>query len=215
MSLRVAVEQETRHITVERISDPAQSPLAQEVDSLTTTVVRSEAGISIPSIKKLVSPVPDSALADSLALFGKFQGDWRVDMEWNVTNGPIIRGKGEAHFGYILDGKAVLDVWTAQSEEKPGETRKGFTGTALRFYEPKYSRWRCVWIEPGKDIRQEFKGGQVDDEIILEGTSINGLPEKWIYYEIKPDSFRWRGLESPDKGKTWNITDRLRAQRQN
>lgn len=136
-------------------------------------------------------------------------------MEWNVSSGPIVGGKGEAHFGYILEGKAVLDVWSAQSNEKPGETRKGFTGVALRFYDPQQTGWRCIWIEPGKGILQVFKGGRVNDEIVLEGTTPKGYPEKWVYYDIKPDSFRWRGLESRDNGGTWSITDRLYARRQN
>lgn len=36
---------------------------------------------------------------------------------------------------------------------------------------------------------------------------------KWVFSDIKPDSFKWRGEESKDGGKSWVLTERMQIHR--
>src|SRR5262249_52022022 len=49
--------------------------------------------------------------ADKLMLFGQFVGSW--DVEWAATgaNGEPATATGELHFGWVLGGRAVQDIW--------------------------------------------------------------------------------------------------------
>jgi len=38
-----------------------------------------------------------------------------------------------------------------------------------------------------------LQGKQVGDEIVITGKSADGSSIRWIFSEIKPESFRWRG----------------------
>jgi hypothetical protein len=49
--------------------------------------------------------------ADKLMFFGKFVGDWEFDMTATKPDGSQVDGKGEWYFGWVLNGRALQDVW--------------------------------------------------------------------------------------------------------
>ena len=71
-----------------------------------------------------------------LGTFGQFIGSW--DLDWYIEG---ARAKGELHFGWVLGGRAIQDVWVV-----PGR----FHGSTLRFYDRALGAWRSTWIEPDK-----------------------------------------------------------------
>src|SRR6266511_3189796 len=54
-------------------------------------------------------------------------------------------------------------------------------------------------------------GRKVADEIIIDGKAADGTPTRWIFSEIKQNSFHWRGEKLVDK--TWRIYEELSARR--
>lgn len=167
---------------------------------------------AVPShraIKDLLAEGPDPGMRDKLMLFGQFVGDWKIDEEFfDPKSGSKASGKGYAHFGWILYGTAVQDVWEGESVHP-----KHF-GTTVRVYDPKTDTWNCVWISPPDRIFQRLTGRKVGDEIVLETRTLEGdFPERWIFSEITPRSFHWHSEESHDGGKTWILTEDTRAQR--
>ncbi len=86
-------------------------------------------------------------------------------------------------------------------------------GTMVRFYDPNIDAWHCVWVAPLSRVVQTFTARRVGDEIILEGKNAQGFLERWIFSEIKPDSFHWRAVESRDQGQTWHLDQRIWAVR--
>ena len=62
---------------------------------------------------------PDPAYAEQLRLFGRFVGAW--DIEWRGTdrNGQPATMTGELHFGWVLGGRAVQDVWKVPASGSP------------------------------------------------------------------------------------------------
>jgi hypothetical protein len=167
-------------------------------------------------IKGLGADSPDPELKEKLMLFGQFIGDWEIESQWFLPDGSTPTGKGEIHFGWILSGTAIQDVWSGRVENPPpGFPSTGF-GTTIRFYDPKIKALRVVWIAPIGGIIQTFLARAVGDEIILEGMTPDGqYPERWILSEITSRSFRWRSVESRDDEKTWQVTQKIEARKIN
>jgi hypothetical protein len=116
---------------------------------------------------------------------------------------------GELHWGWILDGKAVQDVWMFRDEESK---RMVPAGTTFRMYDPKIDAWHSVWITAQRHEVLSFIGRRVADEIALEGKFENALL-KWIFSDITPNSFTWREEKSSDLGKTWTLTEKMKIRR--
>jgi hypothetical protein len=126
------------------------------------------------------------------------------------VNGKWVSLNGEVHFAWILNGKAIQDVWLGYREDSKDNV---VFGTTVRFYDEKIDAWRSTWISPLKGLVQMFIGRKVKDEIILELQNTNGYPENWIFSEITSNSFRWRSEETHDKGKTWMLTEEMQIKR--
>lgn len=164
-------------------------------------------------IKGLGADGPDPKMREKLMLFGQFVGDWDiVEARYPQSDGTEIMRKGEIHFGWILDGRAVQDVWMTYQENAPQVVP---AGTTIRFYDPKIDAWHSIWIAPKDGVVQTFVARKVDDEIVLEGKTKEGYPEHWIFSDITPNSFRWRSVESHDNGKTWQLTEEMQVRRTN
>jgi hypothetical protein len=162
-------------------------------------------------IKGLGAKGPDPSLKNKLMLFGQFVGDWDiVDARCLQVEGTWVRMKGEVHFGWILGGTAIQDVWMGCRE---GSKKMVMFGTTIRFYDPKIDAWRSTWLSPLKGLVQTFIGHEVNDEIVLEHKTAEGYPEKWIFSQIAPRSFRWHSEETHDEGKTWLLTEEMHIQK--
>ena len=162
-------------------------------------------------IKNLVANGPDPSLKKKLMLFGRFVGDWDIiDARYLQADGTWVKMKGEVHFGWILEGTAIQDVWMGCRDDSK---KMIMFGTTIRFYDPKIDAWRSTWLSPLKGLVQTFIGHEVDDEIVLEHKTAEGYPEKWIFSQITPRSFRWHSEETHDEGKTWLLTEEMQIQK--
>jgi hypothetical protein len=162
-------------------------------------------------IEGLGATGPHRELEEKLALFGQFVGDWDiVEARYPQPDGTEVKRKGEVHFGWILDGRAVQDVWMTVDDD----ANRAVHGTTVRFYDPKIDAWHSIWISPVKGLVQTFIARKVKDEIVLEGKTPDGDPEKWIFSHITPNSFRWRSEETHDHGRTWVLTEEMQIRKQ-
>ena len=162
-------------------------------------------------IEGLAADRPDPDLKEKLMLFGQFVGDWDIiEARYVQADGTWVKMKGEVHFGWILGGTAVQDVWIGYRE---GSGKMSLFGTTIRFYDPKIDAWRSTWLSPLKGLVQTFVARKVKDDIVLELQTIDGYPEKWIFSEITSKSFRWYSEEMHDNGKTWLLTEEMQIQR--
>ena len=171
------------------------------------------AGI-VKEIRGLIADAPSPRLEEKLALFGQFVGDWEGEAQFFEPDGAELgppQGGGEIHWGWILDGMAVQDVWSIRDRETG---RLVPMGTTVRFYDPKIDAWHSVWITPlGNDVAQ-FVGRKVGDKIVLEGKDSTGKLLRWSFAEIKSDSFTWIGEESKDNGRNWVLATKMHIRRQ-
>jgi len=151
-------------------------------------------------------PFPE--LKDKLMLFGQFVGDWDIVENRSLKDdGSWVTSKGRLYWRWILEGRAVQDVWAGieSGKEIPW-------GTTVRFYDPKIDAWRSTWISPRQGLATTFIGRKVGDEIVLESTNSKN-PKKWTFSEIKPDSFKWRGETSHNGGKSFVLDEVMQIRR--
>ena len=154
---------------------------------------------------------PISDMEQKLALFGQFVGDWDIlEDRYLLPNGTWTVSRGELHWRWVLDGRALQDIWMT-IDEKTHESISD--GTTLRFYDSKIDAWHVVWISPLQCVVKTLVGRKVGDEIVLEGKTVEGYPVKWIFSEITRDSFRWHSEETRDNGKTWTLREEMRIRR--
>ncbi len=164
-----------------------------------------------PVIRGLAAAGPYPEMKEKLMLFGQFVGDWDiVGVQSPSPSGVAFKERGEVHFGWILEGRAVQDVWMTYDEKSK---RVIPVGTTIRVYDPSIDAWQSTWISAIRRSVQTFVARQVGEEIVLEGTTKDGNPERWIFSEITSNSFRWRSVESHDNEKTWQLTEEMRVHR--
>jgi hypothetical protein len=53
---------------------------------------------------------------------------------------------------------------------------------------------------------------EIDDEIVMEQAQGGDLI-RWIFSDIRPQSFRWHSQRSTDGGANWRLEQQVRADR--
>lgn len=154
--------------------------------------------------KALHAAEPAADRADKLALYGRFVGGWVMDTVTYRDDGTTHTGQGEIHFGWVLAGRAVQDVWVL-----PGI----FHGTTLRVYDPGIDAWHIFWSDPIRQYYSRQIGRAVGDRIVQEGKNDAGLTVRWSFNDITPNAFRWLGECSFDGGHSWRVQSEYRARR--
>jgi hypothetical protein len=176
------------------------------------------AGIPKPSSAALegllaFGPHPDEA--SNLQLFGQFVGDWDADWTgYQPERGVSQTGKGEIHFAWVLDGRAIQDVWIFPTR---AELRRGLPmdewGSTLRFYDPSLGTWKISFQSPVNRVVRTMTARPVGDEIWIEGPNLKGQPLRWIFSQITSHSFHWSNFVSEDGEQTWRLQEELEAHR--
>jgi hypothetical protein len=157
---------------------------------------------SFPTALHSAGPAPDRA--DKLTLYGWLIGDWSMDAVVYRDDGTEHHGSGEIHFGWVLGGRAIQDVWIL-----PGV----FYGTTLRVYDPGLDAWHILWSDPLRQFYTRQIGRAHGKDIVQVGTNDTGEAVRWSFTEITPDSFCWTGERSRDDGKTWELQAKFQARR--
>jgi hypothetical protein len=162
----------------------------------------------------LVSNEPFGPLASELGTFGQFVGSW--DLRWSRPGDDQAPAEvlGELHFGRVLGGRAVQDVWIVPGADSAdaGLGPYAFWGTTVRFFDPELGAWRSTWVEPVTGRVRKFIGRPVDGEIHLVSTDDTPFL-RWRFTEISADRFVWLGELSNDEARTWQLEEQMIATR--
>jgi hypothetical protein len=151
---------------------------------------------------------PTSSLRDQADVFGRLIGTWNVEYTDFARDGQVTHRSGELVVGWIMDGRAIQDLWIV---DPSGTRTEREVYTDVRYFDPKSKSWPAIFIDPEHASVAKFTGGAVgEDRIVLETTDFDEKVTRWSANDIRPDSFVWREEGSSDGGKTW----RLQAQHQ-
>ena len=161
---------------------------------------------------------PDMARASELVLYGWIVGQWDIDVTTFLEDGTTHRGRGEIHAGWVLQGRAVQDVWMIPRlrDRQPGiEPLPGagnWYGTTLRIFDPELAAWRILWSDPATNFFAQQIGRAQGPDIVQTGPDPRGGSMRWVFANIERDSFLWTAERAPDD-RHWRREVDIRARR--
>lgn len=167
-------------------------------------------------IDALVADGPLPEHEAELMLFGRLVGAWEIENVFLAEDGTVRKQQtGEWHFGWVLEGRVIQDVILTPPREERARTGAPAAeyGTTIRAYDPRIKGWRVVFVAPVFGAIVNLIAREQGDEIHLEGRSPQGTLYRWVFSDIREDSFRWSGYESFDEGLTWFLGEEIRGRR--
>jgi len=167
-------------------------------------------------IELLHAPGPNEEHAEALMLFGRFVGSWDIEATyWDHDGNVTAEHRGEWHFGWVLQGRAIQDVLIGpplEEQRRTGTPAREY-GSSFRMYDSRTDTWRVTWFAPVSGTIVDLVARRADDEIVLEGVEPDDMRDRWVFSDITPDAFTWTGYESRDEGKTWSLVERMLLRR--
>ena len=164
----------------------------------------------------LVSTGRNSEVPEEADVYGWLVGSWELNVRHYRVDVRDQALKGEVHFGWVLEGRAIQDTWIMprRSERCPDQAKtQNMYGTTLRVWDPMLRAWRITWINPVTGQRDEQIGRRIGSDIVQIGTHADGTPTRWRFTEITPDSFHWIGEALESDGNTWKLEGEFLAKR--
>lgn len=163
----------------------------------------------------LLAAGPGDDPSGRLATFGQLVGTWDVDVVYYLEDGSTETWPGEWCWAWILDGRAIQDVWRVPPRGAGSDAQdlpRGF-GTTVRLYDPTPDAWHVTWFGAIGRTAMRFRARDVGGEIIMEALDAVAQRTRWIFSEIGSASFRWRNVSSTDDGATWDLEQEMTARR--
>lgn len=161
------------------------------------------AGELAPNGRNLAAP-PETAQLDF------FVGDWEVRDFRGGSDGSTV---GRMAARYVLDGY----VLQADYRGLDPDGNVTFRGTSLRFWDPVRGKLLMRWAVANAFEYTLIVGEMVDGELVStgEGRDSRGSEfiERYRFFEIRDDSFRFEMERSFDGGDTWFRFADIRYQR--
>jgi hypothetical protein len=76
------------------------------------------------------------------------------------------------------------------------------------------ARVRKVMLDAGDATKNliHMYAREIDDEIVMERAEGGDLV-RWIFFDIRPESFHWRSERSTEGGASWRLEQAVRADR--
>lgn len=152
---------------------------------------------------------PAPGLGDAADAYAWLIGSWEMDTVDYFPDGTRQEGRGEVHFAWVLEGRAIQDLWIGpprgQRSRPPSPGDRNRYGTTLRVYDPDLEAWRVTWLNPVSLTEVRLVGRRQGDRIVQEGQRDDGTLIRWTFNDITPDAFTWRGERSDDGGRTWDL----------
>jgi hypothetical protein len=168
-------------------------------------------------LQALGSAARSNELTDEEDIYGWLIGGWEATVYDYPADGAAHESSGEWHFGRVLEGRAIQDVWIApprsQRNVKTPSKQYNRYGTSLRVYDKEIGAWRVTWFNPVSGARNDLVGLRQGPDIVQEGTNADGRRIRWSFKDITPTSFRWLGESLAPDGKTWRLEAEFRARR--
>ena len=165
-------------------------------------------GSSFVQVLHAAGPHPDRATG--LELYAFLVGRWRFDITTILDDETTHHGEGEIHAGWVLEGRAIQDVWMIP---RPLAGAGSWYGTTLRIYDPSLDAWRIQWSDPATGFFTQQIGRAQGSNIVQTGPDPRGGSMRWTFSEIGPETFHWTAERSPDD-VTWRREVDIRASRE-
>lgn len=161
---------------------------------------------------------PAADRAAQLGLYAFLIGSWTTRIVTH-DNGRTHDGTGEIHAGWVLEGRAIQDVWMIPRREQRAATTRplpiagNWYGTTLRVFDPSLGAWRILWTDPATNNFVRQIGRADGNDIVQDGEHVNGTAMRWRFTDITPASFHWIGEFMRDDSTRWELQVEVFAER--
>ena len=155
-----------------------------------------------PFLTALGSDGPAAGLAGDMNLYGWLIGSWEMDTVHHLDDCTEEKSTGEIHFGWVLEGRAIQDIWIRPKRPAPST----MYGTTLRVFDPGIDGWHIIWSDPLNQDYSRQIGRAEGNDIVQVGEDSRGLKARWRFTEIAADSFHWIGEERVSDNHHWRVT---------
>jgi YD repeat-containing protein len=151
---------------------------------------------------------PAASIPESDRIYDFLLGSWDFEVVDWLPDSTRRVGTGECHAAWVLEGRAIQDVWISPgvAERSPTDPRAGNRyGTTLRVYEPQGRVWRITWFNPVSGLENRLTGMRRGDRVEQVGRDASGNLMRWTFSDITATSVEWTGEMSADDGATWLV----------
>lgn len=151
----------------------------------------------------LTARAPHASLGEEPKTLSRVVGAWDVDYLDYLKDGTAMHRTGEFIVGWVLDGRALQDLWIV---DPTGAGKEREVYTTVYYFEPKSRSWHATFVDPEHASVLSFSGGAVgNDRFVLQTQGIDSKTTRWSFNDVRPDSFVWRDEQSSDGGRTWQL----------
>jgi len=169
----------------------------------------------------LAAPGRSPEISEKNDVYGWLVGSWDLEvLHYAAVDVAPLHIQGEVHFGWVLEGRAIQDVWimprVSERSANVLDTNKktnSMYGTTLRIWDASIQAWRIRWINPVTNHYEQQIGRRVGNDVVQVGACVDGTPTRWQFTEITPNSFHWLGEALNADGATWKLEGEFRATR--
>jgi hypothetical protein len=155
----------------------------------------------------------DGPAADRLpqvGLYGFLVGSWNSEIRTYSEDGAVHHGSGEIHAGWVLQGRAVQDVWLLSA---PMPIAGNWYGSTLRIFDPALEAWRIFWNDPSNNRFMQQIGRADEAGIVQEGGDAQGARHRWRFTDITENGFHWLGEMAQAVDAPWRLRIEVFARR--
>jgi hypothetical protein len=155
---------------------------------------------------------PHPSLGEHASVLGRLVGTWDVAYMDIAKDGREIHRSGELLVGWVMDGRAIEDLWIVYPS---GTDKEREVYADVRYFDQKSGTWPAIFIDPQSASVATFTGGAVgDDRIVLDSQDlVAGQTRRWSFSDIRHDSLVFRDDSSSDGGKTWTLKSEYHMKR--
>ncbi|MCO4316375.1 hypothetical protein M8997_004210 [Phyllobacterium sp. 21LDTY02-6] len=155
-----------------------------------------------PLLAALGSDGPTPEHEKDMELYGWLIGSWEMETIHHLHDGTTQTSTGEIHFDWVLEGRAIQDIWIRPKRPAPST----MYGTTLRVFDPEIDGWHIIWSDPLNQDYSRQIGRAEGKDIVQLGEDSRGLKARWRFTEITANSFHWIGEERSLDSDPWQVT---------
>jgi hypothetical protein len=146
---------------------------------------------------------PNLSLGDQAKVLSRIVGTWDVEYTDFMKDGTTLHRTGEFMVGWIMDGRALQDLWIV---DPWGKHKDREVYTDVHYFDAKSQTWHATFVDPQDGSAARFTASEVgNDHLVLETKEIGSGLTRWSFNDVRPDTFTWRDVGSSDGGKTWKL----------
>jgi catechol 2,3-dioxygenase-like lactoylglutathione lyase family enzyme len=124
-------------------------------------------------------------------------GGWDAVVRDYDEDGTCVESSGEWWFSWVLEGRALQDVWIVPHRGAAGARDR--YGTTIRWFDGAERVWKISWFNPVSGARTDLAGTRQENRFVFEGT-LGCDRIRWSFNDITPNGLVWRGERIAENG---------------